>query len=57
MVVLTDEKVEEEGEEVLGNTIHFSGHERVRLAPGGTGWKKLWENNISAVAAAFLQVS
>ena len=55
MVVLTDEKGREEGEEVVGSTIHFSGHGRVHLSPGGTGWKKLWENNISAVA--FLQVS
>lgn len=57
MVMLTDEKGGEEGAEVVGNTIHFSGHGRVCLSPTGTGWKKLWENNISAAAVAFLQVS
>lgn len=54
MVVLTDGKG---GEEVVGNTVHFSGHGRVCLSPRGTQWKKLWENNTSAVAVAFLQVS
>lgn len=39
MVVLTDKKGGEE--EVLGNTIHFSGCGRVCLSPRSTGWKKL----------------
>ena len=56
MIVLTDEKGEE-GEEVVRNTIHFLGQGRVCLSPRGTGWKKLWESNISAVAVAFLRVS
>lgn len=50
MVVLTDEKG---GEEVVEN-IHFSGHRRLCLSPRGTWCKKLWENNVSAVAVAFL---
>jgi len=40
MVVLTDEKGGEEGEEVVGNARHLH-HRGVCLSPGGTEWKRL----------------